>query len=151
MPVKNRAAQPVHIDQQHRGAGRDDGARNQRIADDVVLAGRERLRVTGSIQPYRNGGSGSMQPDNAALGAGPGFWASPRTIVVFIFAARHDQGYRQRGCLLGRLERLDDHRVRRELCGRGSPPHSGPAIFAIVSVVVGVYLIVDGVTGIVGR
>ena len=63
MPVKSQAAQPAQIDQQHRGTRRDDGARHQRIDDDVVLARRGRLRVTGSIQPYRNGSSG--------MGAGP--------------------------------------------------------------------------------
>jgi hypothetical protein len=35
--------------------------------------------------------------------------------------ARHGQGTRQRGRLLDRVEHLADHRVRRELCGRGSP------------------------------
>jgi hypothetical protein len=54
--------------------------------------------------------------------------------VIFVYYARRP------GQAEARLSDLRDRLVR-----------AGPAIFAIVSVVVGIYLITDGITGIVGK
>ena len=54
--------------------------------------------------------------------------------LIFLYYARRP------GQAEARLSDLRDRLVR-----------AGPAVFAIVSVVVGVYLIADGVTGIAGK
>ena len=48
---------------------------------------------------------------------------SPSTIVVFILLLTTARACVNAARLLDRVERLADHRVRRELCGRGSPRH----------------------------
>src|SRR5580693_4655635 len=63
MPVKGPTGQPVAEGQQCSGTRREDGASGQRIGDNLVLGGRRRLGVAGSIQPDRYGRSGPCVVD----------------------------------------------------------------------------------------
>ena len=101
-------------------------------------------RLRPSATPSLSSPGHPHEPGNQRSGARPAGQRVPEHDRRLHPVARHDQGIRQRGRLHDRVGRLADHRVRRELCSRGSPRHShgsGSTTVEAIEILLGAVLV----------